>query len=147
VAFPSSGATLADKWTRIQSNAARLKNRSAILVAASQITRRETLEYQNALLDIRADLETLTAGAASNGLQTYAQAQVNDPTLNIATEYTTMRNALDAVTAWLVTNFPNTSGELRVYSFVSGRVTDVLLTAGELTAYKAQLSSLIATIN
>jgi hypothetical protein len=147
MSFPSSGATLADKWARIQSDAARLKSRSATLVAASQITRREALEYQNALLDIRADLETLTAGAASNGLQAYAQAQVNDPSLNIATEYTTMRNALDALTAWLVTNFPNTTGELRVYTFVSSRVTDVQLTAGELTAYKAQLNGLIATIN
>lgn len=147
MSFPSSGATLADKWARIQSDAARLKSRSATLVAASQITRREALEYQNALLDIRADLETLTAGAASNGLQAYAQAQVNDPSLNIATEYTTMRNALDSLTAWLVTNFPNTAGELRVYTFVSSRVTDVLLTAGELTAYKAQLNGLIATIN
>lgn len=145
--FPSSGATLADKWTRIQSDAARLKSRSQTLVAAAQITRREALEYQNALLDIRADLETLTAGAASNGLQAYAQAQINDGALNVATEYTTMRNALDALTSWLVTNFPNTTGELRVYTFVSSRVTDIQLTAGELTAYKTQLSNLIATIN
>lgn len=145
MSFPGSSQTsLATIWENVQGQAGRIKDRSAALVSASSITRRQVLEHQNYLLDARATLEALTAAP---GLQAYAQNEVNTPGLNLATEYTNMRNTLDAVVAWGVSNFPNTTGELRVYMFVSSRVTDINLTAPELSAYKAQLSTLAGTIN
>jgi len=145
MAFPGSGvSSLAGTWENLQAAAGRIKDRSAALAAASSITRRQALEHHNYLLDIRAQMEIF---AAAPGLQAYAQNEINNPSLNLATEYVTMRNALDALVAWLVANFPNTSGELRVYTFVSSRVTDIALTAPELSAYKTQLTNLTATIS
>lgn len=145
MSFPGSGtSSLASVWENLQAAAGRVKDRSAFLVAATGITRRQALEHHNYLLDIRAQMEVF---AAAPGLQAYAQNEINNPSLNLATEYVAMRNALDAVVGWMITNFPATSGELRVYNFVSSRVADISLTSGELSAYKAQLSSLIATIS
>lgn len=146
--FPGSGQTaLATRWTTTQSAAGRVKDRSAYLVQLPSLSRFQVLDHQNYLLNIRADLESLTANATNNGLLAYARNEVNNPTLDLVAEYVAMRNAIDAVLAWGVTNFPNTSGELRVYTFVSQRSTDIALTAPELAAYKAQLNALIATIS
>jgi hypothetical protein len=145
MAFPGSGSTsLATTWANLQGAAGRVKDRSAFLSAQSTLTRRHVLEHQNYLLDIRGQMEVF---AAAPGIQPYAQNEINDPSLNLATEYVAMRNAIDTLLAWGVTNFPNTSGELRVYTFASQRVTDINLTGGELSAYKTQLNNLIATIS
>jgi len=145
MSFPGSGTTsLAGTWANLQAAAGRVKDKSAFLAAQGSLTRRAVLEHQNYLLDIRAQMEVF---AAAPGLQAYAQNEINNPSLNLATEYVAMRNAIDALLAWLVTNFPNTSGELRVYSFASQRVTDINLTAPELSAYKTQLNTLVATIS
>lgn len=145
MAFPGSGSTaLATTWENLQGQAGRVKDRSLSLQSQANISRRQVLEHQNYLLDARASMEVFTAAP---GLLAYARNEVNNPSLDLVAEYTTMRNAIDAVTAWGVANFPNTAGELLVYTFVSSRATDINLTAPQLSAYKTQLNNLIVTIS
>jgi hypothetical protein len=67
--------------------------------------------------------------------------------VDIAAEYTAMKAQLIATQDWLVANFPNTTGELRVYTFdANKRFADINLTAPQLSSFKTQLGSLIATV-
>jgi hypothetical protein len=148
MAFPSdSTTTLETKWRSVKNNTGRLKNECTRLIAKSSITRKEVLEFANALATVLANLDLLTANASTNGLLAYAQEQESNASLNLVSEYTTMRNQIIAVQNWTVTNFPNTSGELRAYVFdAQSRHVDINLDAGQLTAFKTQVSNLSATI-
>jgi hypothetical protein len=82
-----------------------------------------------------------------SGPGAYAKTQVNDPKLDIAAEYTTMRTQLVATQDWIVNELPGDGGELRVYTFdVNKRFADVILTAPQLSSFKTQLNALIATV-
>lgn len=149
MAFPGNSVTsLAGKWQQIKDTAGRIKNDCVLLNAAVSITRKRSLDFGNFLADALAQLNLLTANAGTNGLLEYARAQENNPSLDLTTEYNTMRTALIAVQDWLVANFPNTTGELRVYSFdANKRYADILLTAPQLSAFKTQINNLAATIS
>lgn len=149
MAFPGNSVTsLAGKWSSIKDASGRIKDQCTLLNAASSITRRRGLEFQNFLADSLASLDALTAGAGSNGLLAYAQAQENNPSLDLVATYNAMRTQLVAAQDWMVANFPNTTGELRVYSFDGNkRYADINLTAPQLSAFKTQLTNLAATID
>lgn len=145
MAFPGRGENgLASVWSRLQGAAGRIRDRAQAFIGNAAISRRDALEFHNYLLDVRAQMELLVTAP---GLQTYGQNEINTPSLNLATEYTAMRDAIDVVLLWLIANFPNTTGELRVYTFTSNRVSDIALNPSELSAYKAQLGSLANTIS
>ena len=149
MAMPSNSSnTLQMRWQRIKDTAGYIKNQCSGLNAQPSVTRRQALDLANVLADALAMLDTLTVNAATNGLLAYAQAQENDPTLDIPAAYTTMRLQIVATQDWLVANFPkDASGNLAVYAFdVNKRFADIALTAGQLSAFKTQLTSLSATI-
>lgn len=149
MAFPSNSSnSLSKKWEQIRDITGRIKNKCVALNAQSSITRWAGLEFGNFLADSLALLNTLTSGSATNGLQDYARAQENILTFDLTTEYSTMRTQLVATQDWLVTNFPNTTGELRVYTFdVNKRYADVNLTTSQLSSFKTQINALSATIS
>lgn len=148
MAFPGNSVTsLAAKWQQIKDTSGRIKNECVFLNAAAAVTRKRALDFGNFLADALALLNTLTANATTNGLLEYARSQENNPTLDLTTEYTTMRTQLVATQDWLVANFPNTTGELRVYTFdANKRYADINLTAGQLSSFKTQINALAATI-
>ena len=119
------------------------------LLAQGSVTRRAALDMANRLADRLASLDALTANAGTNGLVAYAQAQCGNPTRDLAGEYTACRTQIAAVQSWLVANFPkDASGNLVVYAFNgNNRFVDIALTAGELSAFKTQLTNLSATID
>src|SRR5574337_352405 len=149
MAFPVNSVTsLEGRWSQIKNWTGRIKDQAVTLNNAVNITRTAVLQYQNFLADALAALNTLTANASTNGLLEYARAQENNPTLDLVTEYNTMRTQLVAVQDWTVNNFPkDASNNLAVYVFdVNKRYGDVNLTAGQLSAYKKQLVNLAKTI-
>jgi protein involved in sex pheromone biosynthesis len=145
MAFPSDTALdLESAWANLRATAGRMKGTASAFAAAASITRRQVLDFANALADYLAQFNSYTAVP---GLAAYAKTQVNDPNLDIAAEYTTMRTQLVATQDWIVNNFPATTGELRVYVFDGNkRFSDVILTAPQLSSFKSQLNSLIATV-
>lgn len=144
--FPSSNTSdLATAWGIVRAIAGQVRSQASGLNAAPAITRKVALDFANFLADSLASFDTYTAVP---GLGAYAQNQVNSPGLNIANEYTTMRTQIVGTQDWLVANFPkDASSNLAVYVFDgSKRYADVPLTAPQLSAFKSQLTSLIATI-
>ena len=145
--FPGNGkTTLRTSWDGITERAARIKQTAASLVASASITRRAVLDYANSLAD---SLAVLDSYVATPGLLAYARNELNDATIDLAAEFTTMRTQLVATQDWIVANFPkDASNNLSVYAFdANKRFADVNLTAGQLSAFKTQLNLLIGTIN
>lgn len=156
MAFPSRSGTVQDDceraWRRARDLADQLKSETQFVRSASlagTMTSTQALNYATRLADIKIGLQ---ACAAVVGIQAYAQAQINDNTINVATEFNAMVAALDNVTSWLTVNFPKTSvtNELRAKLFSgdnSGRTVDVVFTSTSTSGFRTQLDALISTIN
>lgn len=145
--FPASGKVMLNgAWLQMIQTAAQIKSTAQSLVSAPSVSRMQALNYANSLA---AALATLDSLAGTSGIAEYAQAQMNDATINIVTEYTAMRFQIVATQNWIVANFPNDgAGNLIVYTFdANKRYVDIALTTAERSAFVAVLNSLIATIN
>lgn len=151
--FPAAGGTtfpytLDVAWASARSTAANVKQQSQTLF--SQITSGPT--SAQVLLNSLAFFVTLnsqlTAYASVPGIAAYAQAQVNNPTLDVAGSFTTMQNALVAVGTWIQTNFPvDAQGFLQAQQFVGGVPTYVTFTTTQLQGLATALTTLINTIS
>lgn len=126
-----------------------IKTRCVALLNAASVTRKQALDLANDLADRLAFLDALTANAGVNGLVVYAQAQCGNVSRDLAGEWGTCRAQIVAVQSWLMTNFPRDgNGNLVVFVFNGGnRFQDIPLAPAELSAFKAQLTSLSATID
>jgi hypothetical protein len=149
MAFPSQ-TDAATAWQVIRSTAAEIKARSTSLNAlslAGSVGASVLLDYLDWLLDRRADL---AAYASTPGLAAYAQGQVNNPSLNITTEFTAMTGAIDDLRTWMTTNFPqNGTGTayLQAHTFdANGRKVDRLFSTAALATFRTNLQAVIATI-
>jgi hypothetical protein len=93
--------------------------------------------------------DLFTRLAAVPGLGAYAQEQIANPSLNIATEFTAMATAIDNARSWIVTNFPkDASGYLLAMQFdANGRTNERLFDTASLAQLRTQLTALIATID
>jgi len=150
MAFPSnSTVSLAGRWAQIKAVSGILKDQCTQLIAAASITRSRALFLLNILADRLAELDNATANAANNGLLSYAQAQENNPSLDLVATYSAMKTQLIALQDWLVANFPrDANGDAAVFAINGGkRYAEIPLTAGQLSAFKAQLTSLSTTID
>ena len=147
--FPSTSTnSLELMWATIKAITGNIKNQCVSLASLVTITRKKALDYQNFLADSLASLDSLTANATTNGLLAYAQAQENNPSLDLVGTYSTMRTQIVANQDWMVTNFPHTGTELLVYSFDGNkRFADINLTAPQQSAFVTQLNALAATIS
>lgn len=146
MAFPSaSKASLSTIWAAIKSTTGRMKDQANRKIQAASVTRMQVLEIADQLAD---SLAYLDVERTAPGLLAYAQNEENDPALNLVTEFATMRVQIVAVQDWIVANFPkDVSGNLITYTFDANKKrAEILLTAGQLTALKAQLTALVATI-
>lgn len=154
--FPSTSGTVqqdcAIAWNRARAVAGVIKDRATSLKgfsAAGTLTSSQVLDFGTFLADARA---VLAQCAGVQGIAAYAQAQINDNTINIATEFLAMTGAADNVAAWLIANFPKTAttNELRAKTWSpdnSGRTVDVVFTAANTAGLRTNLDALIATIN
>lgn len=153
MAFPSSFGTklndLAAAWNGARQWSGLVKQRAQAvrsLSLAGTLGASNILEFSTLLADAKVALQTY---AAVPGIGAYAQEQVSDPALNVATEFTTMVSAIDGCTAWIVANFPKDgSGFLLAATLAAtGRQVDRLFAAAATATFRTQLDALIATID
>lgn len=153
MSFPSDGGTLkfglSEAWQGIRRAASQIKQSATTLrdsSAAGSVASRAILNFVNLLRDKRVEM---AAFAAVPGLAAYAQEQVDDPTLDIAAEYTAMVAAVDATITWVVDNFPkDANGWLLARTLTAqGQLQDRMFTTVALANLRTELDALIATID
>jgi len=156
--FPSSGGSkqdsLADAWRAARDRARDLKLRSQQLKAQSEagpIARQAVLDYATFLAEAKL---VLTAAANTGGIGAYAQAQINDASINIATEFNAMMTGITNTVDWILDQFPrDANGFLLVKVWGTGaiantgRTQDATFTTAQLANLRTQLDALIATID
>jgi glycosylphosphatidylinositol transamidase (GPIT) subunit GPI8 len=97
----------------------------------------------------RAAIGMLQRDSAVPGIVAYAQSQYNDGTYDVATEFTNMVNALNAVVTWVVSNMPKDgSGFLLAHTINAdgsrvARVFTPAQTAGLTTALNAAIAQIV----
>lgn len=144
MAYPTGNLSVTlDEIDRILSNVKAYclscRNKSA----AQDITSTNIFDVFSRLKSDRARLEVLRVAP---GLGAYAQSQKNNASLNIATEFTAVLNAIDGVTAWITTNFPVSSTFLLAQTLGANGPVDRLFTTAATAGFRTALDSLIATI-
>jgi hypothetical protein len=155
MAFPSSTGTvqdsLAQAWATARNTASSIKGRAQALstqAAAGSIGSSAILDFATYLADAKI---ALTKAAQTGGIAAYAQAQINDPNIDIAAEFTAMMGAIDTTTAWVVDNFPKDgSGFLLARSFQAGstgRTVDRQFTPAQTATLRTALDALADAIN
>jgi hypothetical protein len=152
MAFPSTAGTapeaLSVAWVRAMSIAGAIKTDTQAIRAqslAGDVGASRILNHLTFLADQKVALQAI---AALPGIGAYAQAQLNDNTLNVATEFNAMISAMDAVRDWVIANFPASGGYIQAQQLqANGRTSDRQFTTVMLANYRTQLDALIATIN
>jgi uncharacterized membrane protein (UPF0136 family) len=93
--------------------------------------------------------DVFVAIGAVPGIAAYVQAQVNNPGFNIATEFTTMLNAVDGVGGWLIANFPKDGNGFLLAQTLdgAGRIVQRTFSSATLSPFRATLDTLMATIS
>lgn len=133
---------------------ARLDLRAIEIKAQCQVARAESLVgnvNSSRLIGLFNFLRTQRAGLATDsatpGLAAYAQAQKNQPGLDVVAEFNAMLSTLDGVTAWIIANFPkDASGFLLERTWGADSPVDRSFTPAQMAGFRTALDSLIATI-
>jgi hypothetical protein len=152
MAFPSTAGTapeaLSVAWVNAMSIAGAIKLDTQAIRAqslAGNVGASRILSHLTFLADQKVRLQQI---AALPGIGAYAQSQSDNPSLNVAAEFTAMINAMDGVRDWVMINFPAASGYIQAQQFqADGRTTDRQFNTASLVNYRTQLDALIATIN
>lgn len=148
--FPASGGTLeqlADGLAESRRLARNIKNRSQSLhdqSAVGDISARGIAIYADEMKQIDDRLNVLRQ---IPGMQQYARDQYNNQSLDIATEFTTMRNTLQTTITWIVTNLPQGARWLEQEEFVADRLVERMLNSTQTAGLRTELLALIATID
>jgi len=153
MAFPSTvGSTpnpLSVAWLNAMKIAANVKTDAQSLKTlslAGNVGSSAILQYLTRVADYKVQLN---ACAAVPGIGPYAQAQVNNPSLDVSAAFSAMTTQMDAVRDWVISNFPKDASNylLAVQFDVNGRTTDRQFSTASLATFRTQLDSLIATID
>ncbi len=149
MAWPASQQTIADAFDLSNREALRIKGRVQKirdLSTAGPLGRQSLLDLQRAL-DISVSRWNQAAGVP--GIQAYARDQFNDQTLNVPSEFTTMRNAATSLRDWINANFPRASGSnaVEVYTVgTDGVRTELTFSVAQLAAFRTEADLFTATI-
>lgn len=153
MAFPSSSGTRAETlesaWGGARATATKVKQMAQQMRAASLAGPVQAQQLLDFLVQLATMRERFTVYAAVPGIGAYAQAQMNDNTLNVAAEFNGMTTAMDNVRNWMIAAFPkNANGYLLARQFDgAGRTTDRAFSTAELADFRTQLDGLIASID
>jgi len=152
MAFPSNTGThkdtLESAWTDARGIAAQVKTLASQLSIASgagPVLGSQILSFQDFIVSA---LVRLNQCAAVPGIGPYAQAQVNDNTLDVAASFTAMTTQIGATRDWVIANFPASGGFLQAESFnADGTRASRSFSSASLGGLRTQLASLLATID
>jgi hypothetical protein len=153
--FPSNSGTtqisLSDAWTLTRSYMNLIKTNTQQLRTASEtgnVNAEYILTYATKLIDYKVELQKTVN---VTGLAAYAQEQINNPTINIVTEYNAVIQALDSVVAWIINNMPkDQDGYLLITQFAAqnnGRTTSRSFAPAQTAGLRTTLDSLLSTID
>jgi hypothetical protein len=149
MAFPASNQALSDAYRTLKNLANGVRNQAANLRAqslAGPVSADKILNYLTLLNSSRTQMAALSA---TPGLATYAQAQENNPALNIVAEYTAMVAQVDATITWIVANFPqDVNGFKLAFTLAAdGSTTYRTFDTATLATLRTALDALTATIS
>ena len=147
MAFRANTATQAQGLLSAMQQAVFVKQTAQI--AVQLLTGTVTANQVFQIVDnLRSPLQIFAQVAAIPGIAAYAQAQFNDATYDVATEFTNMVNTINAVVSWVVTNFPkDTGGFAQAYTIAAdGSRTPVTFTPAQTAGLTAAINAVIAAI-
>lgn len=126
-----------------------LAQSTATACAAGPVSANVLLQMMDTMVRAKA---TLNAAAAVPGMAQYAKDQYNNQSLNIATEFTAMVNAIDTAATQIAANIPKgTAGQggwMLTQKFAAdGSVTVRTFSTAETAAIVTALNTLAATIS
>lgn len=146
--FPADDVKSAfDTYRAAKSLNIAIKNDLRAIAAAASINRYTVIVYQQNTVDRITAIDTLVAGANTNGVTAAARFGENKPALDLEAEWTVTKAALVTFLNWVVNNVPIAT--VSIYSGWGANLAPahINLTAGQLTAYKTQASNALATIS
>lgn len=149
MAWPASSQNLAEGFALVNATANKLKQRVQALSTASgagPTSRQQYLDLQRSLDEA---ITRWSQVGALPGIVEYARAQLDNPTLDVVAEFTTMRDAAIALRDWINTNFPRdaTSQAVLVYAYnAAGIPTELTFTSGQTATFRAQANAFTATV-
>lgn len=150
MAFPATGAreSLAAVFTRTQIEAKNVLDESQTLRVKSVAGTANAMDIMRQGTILADALDWFAIARATPGIGPYAQEQVNDPTLDLAAEFTAMVNSITTCRNWIVNNVPRDAGGffLGVTILSSGRYQWRVFTAAQLSGLVTQLDAVITTI-
>src|SRR5271154_2914335 len=153
MAFPAANGptfpvTLDIAWDNARSIAQsiqQLANNLNAQIAAGPVSSQAIINAAAYFYAVNVQLNTI---AAVPGIAAYAQTQVNNPSLNVATAFSTMQTAMVACYTWITTNFPvDGAGYLECLTFSNGTLVWSTFTTAQLSGLATLLTALSATID
>lgn len=149
MSFPASQDTLAGALSDASSVANRLKFLAQQLRDASAAGATGRAAYLNLQARLSEGITRWATLAAVPGLAAYAQAQYGNASLDIAAEFTAMRNAAITLRDWIHTNFPKDagSGAALVYTYTQqGVPSELTFSIGQTAGFRTQADAFAATV-
>ena len=146
--FRASNQTTADAYANIKRQAVETKAYMTNQATAMQAASSPATTPLSVIQHLQKVIALFDGWTATPGIATYAQQQENDPTYDVATEYTTMRTAMVNALNSLVSIFP-TSGGFMAYQTLNldGTITVRTFTAAQLSSVVTLCNSVAATIS
>lgn len=147
MAFRATQATQAQGLMMAMQQAAWIKQQAqgAVTMLAGNVTANQVFQIVD---NLRSPLQIFSQVAAIPGIAAYAQAQFNDPTYDVAAEFTAMVNAVQAVVDWVVANFPKDAGGfVEAYTLAAnGDRTSATFTPAQTSGLTAAINTVITSI-
>ena len=147
MAFKATQATQAQGLMMAMRQAAWIKQeaQSAVAMLQSTVTANQIFQIVD---NLRSPLQVFAQVAAIPGIAAYAQTQFNDPTYDVATEFTGMVNAVQGVVDWIVANFPKDAGGFaQAYTLASdGSRTPATFTPAQTAGLTTAINNVISSI-
>lgn len=149
MSFPASQNPLAIALAQAQATAAALKGQSQSALAQMQAGPVSANLVLQVFLQCFGAKTTLNTLAAVPGLGAYAQAQYNNNTFDIVTEFNNMITLINAVGSWILSNFPTDTGGFIQKDKIDGTngLTTSTFTTAQTAGLQTALSNLIADIS
>lgn len=149
MAYPASQQTLANSLDTASAIANKLKSfiqQMRTASAAGPTGRQGYLTLQARLSEALTSWQQISG---VSGIGAYAQAQYGNGSLDIAAEFTAMRNAATALRDWINTNFPRDAGTgaVLVHTYtLAGVPTELTFTTAQTAGFRTAADAFTATV-
>ena len=126
----------------------RLKSQVQLVRTASAASDLASARIFDLFRQLKQERTGLSTAGATSGLAQYARDQKTPFAGDVVAEFTAVIAAIDGVTDWILANFPTDgSGFLLAQTWGPSGPVDRLFTPAALAGFRAQLDTLLATIN